>query len=185
MAGSITKDLTERLTDVADLTAVANAIRAKGKILGPLVYPDGFVEAINGISQGQGSAFNLSKTQLKQLTDDPLSPNRKEHDVCTIPYDGSSFIFFSWDITDKNDIKLGELLPPVVTIIAIYIPSLNINYGVATYTPITDEGPMTISTDMVTYDKERTKLIFTSDYIVDITNEWTSKSNTGTVLYFG
>ena len=44
---------------------------------------------------------------------------------------------------------------------------------------------MTISTDMVTYDKERTKLIFTSDYIVDITNEWTSKSNTGTVLYFG
>lgn len=179
--------MAEYLTNTTDLTAVANAIRAKSKMLGPLVYPDGFVEAINGISQGQGGAskINLMKTNLKQLTYDTYSPNRNNHDVCNIPTSGNtSFIFFSWDITDKNDIKLGELDPMVITIIAVYMPSSNINYGVATYTPITEDGPMTISTDTVTYDRQRTSLIFTSDATVDESYQWSSKSNIGTVLYF-
>ena len=54
MAGSIVNDLSERLTTVADLTAVANAIRSKGGTTDPLVYPDGFVTAINSIQASSG-----------------------------------------------------------------------------------------------------------------------------------
>lgn len=55
MAGSIVNDLPERLTNIADLTAVANAIRSKGGTTDPLVYPDGFVTAINNIQAGSSS----------------------------------------------------------------------------------------------------------------------------------
>ena len=55
MAGIITNDRTERLTNVTDLTAVANAIRSKGGTTDPLVYPDGFVTAINSIQASSGS----------------------------------------------------------------------------------------------------------------------------------
>ena len=47
--------MAECLTNTADLTAVADAIRAKGGISGPLVYPDGFVTAIQAIETGGGS----------------------------------------------------------------------------------------------------------------------------------
>ena len=42
------------LTNTADLTAVADAIRAKSGQTGQLVYPDGFVSAINAIETGGG-----------------------------------------------------------------------------------------------------------------------------------
>lgn len=47
--------MAEYLTNTTDLTAVADAIRAKGGISGPLVYPDGFVTAIQAIETGGGS----------------------------------------------------------------------------------------------------------------------------------
>ena len=40
----------EYLTRKSELTSVANAIRAKGGTSAPLVYPDGFVTAINAIT---------------------------------------------------------------------------------------------------------------------------------------
>lgn len=48
--------MAEYLTNTTDLTSVANAIRAKGNIVGPLVYPDGFVAAISSI---KGSSVNI------------------------------------------------------------------------------------------------------------------------------
>ena len=45
----------EYLTNTADLTAVADAIRAKGGTSDPLVYPDGFVTAIGNIQTGSGT----------------------------------------------------------------------------------------------------------------------------------
>lgn len=47
--------MAEYLTNTADLTAVADAIRAKSGISNPLVYPDGFVSAIQAIETGGGS----------------------------------------------------------------------------------------------------------------------------------
>lgn len=44
--------MAEYLTNTADLTAVADAIRAKGGTTAQLVYPDGFVSAIQAIQTG-------------------------------------------------------------------------------------------------------------------------------------
>ena len=46
--------MAEYLTNTTDLTAVANAIRSKGGTTEPLVYPDGFVTAINNIQASSG-----------------------------------------------------------------------------------------------------------------------------------
>lgn len=48
-------EVVEYLTNTTDLKAVADAIRAKGGTSGVLVYPDGFVSAINAITTGGGS----------------------------------------------------------------------------------------------------------------------------------
>lgn len=44
--------MAEYLTNTTDLTKVASAIREKGGTSDPLVYPDGFVTAIQSISSG-------------------------------------------------------------------------------------------------------------------------------------
>ncbi len=46
--------MAEYLTNTADLTAVADAIRAKGDTSAPLVYPSGFVSAIQAIDVASG-----------------------------------------------------------------------------------------------------------------------------------
>lgn len=45
----------EYLTRKSELTSVADAIRAKGGTSDPLIYPDGFVTAINNIQTSSGS----------------------------------------------------------------------------------------------------------------------------------
>ena len=47
--------MAEYLTNTTDLTKVASAIREKGGTIDPLVYPDGFVTAIEGIETGGGA----------------------------------------------------------------------------------------------------------------------------------
>lgn len=47
-------EVVEYLTNTTDLKAVADAIRTKGGTSGALVYPDGFVSAINAITTGGG-----------------------------------------------------------------------------------------------------------------------------------
>ena len=44
--------MAEYLTNTDDLTAVADAIRAKGGTSDSLIYPDGFVTAIGNIQTG-------------------------------------------------------------------------------------------------------------------------------------
>ena len=46
--------MAEYLTNTTDLTKVASAIREKGGTSDPLVYPDGFVTAIQAIETGSG-----------------------------------------------------------------------------------------------------------------------------------
>lgn len=46
--------MAEYLTNTADLTAVADAIRAKGDTYASLVYPSGFVSAIQAIDVASG-----------------------------------------------------------------------------------------------------------------------------------
>lgn len=44
--------MAEYLTNTTDLTKVASAIREKGGTTAQLIYPDGFVTAIQGIETG-------------------------------------------------------------------------------------------------------------------------------------
>ena len=60
--------MAEYLTNTADLTAVANAIRAKGGTSDPLVYPDGFVTAIQAIETGGGGGSDEIVNSLLDRT---------------------------------------------------------------------------------------------------------------------
>lgn len=44
------------IVDGTELTSVANAIRTKGGTNSPLVFPNGFISAVNNISGGGGSS---------------------------------------------------------------------------------------------------------------------------------
>ena len=72
--------MAEYLTNTADLTAVADAIRAKGGTSDPLVYPDGFVSAIQAIPSGGSSA--------------PVSPS----DITFYDYDGT--VVAAWPLAE-------------------------------------------------------------------------------------
>ena len=63
---------TEYLTNDTDLTKVANAIRSKGGTSATLVYPDGFVTAINNIQTG-GSGIDGVHIGQYTITDGVIS----------------------------------------------------------------------------------------------------------------
>lgn len=71
--------MAEYLTNTADLTAVADAIRAKGGTSEPLVYPDGFVSAIQAIPAGSSA---------------PLGPG----DITFYDYDGT--VVAAWTLAE-------------------------------------------------------------------------------------
>lgn len=62
--------MTEYLTNDTDLKKVADAIRTKGGTADPLVYPDGFAEAIGNIQTGGGE---VCTTYLKWCSPNPFS----------------------------------------------------------------------------------------------------------------
>ena len=72
--------MAEYLTNTTDLTKVASAIREKGGTSGPLVYPDGFVTAIQAIQTGGSST--------------PGTPG----DISFYDYDGT--IVTSWTLAE-------------------------------------------------------------------------------------
>ena len=72
--------MAEYLTNTTDLTKVASAIREKGGTFDPLVYPDGFVIAIQAIQTGGGTT--------------PGAPG----DITFYDYDGT--IVTSWTLSE-------------------------------------------------------------------------------------
>ena len=60
--------MAEYLTNTTDLTSVADAIRAKGGTSDPLVYPDGFVTAIQAIETGGGGGSDELVNSLIERT---------------------------------------------------------------------------------------------------------------------
>ena len=60
--------MAEYLTNTTDLTKVASAIREKGGTSGPLVYPDGFVTAIQAIQTGTELQIIVSVTSGATVT---------------------------------------------------------------------------------------------------------------------
>lgn len=72
--------MAEYLTNTTDLTSVANAIRTKGGTTAQLVYPSGFVSAINAIETGGGGT--------------PIA----ESDITFYDYDGT--IVAAWTLAE-------------------------------------------------------------------------------------
>lgn len=66
--------MAEYLTNTTDLTTVANAIRAKGDTTEQLIYPDGFVSAIQSIQTGpkpeQTKTVNITSNGTQTVTPD-------------------------------------------------------------------------------------------------------------------
>lgn len=61
----------EYLVNSADLTAVADAIRTKGGTSNAMIFPDGFVEAVEAIQAGGGSADELKALVDRSITSLP------------------------------------------------------------------------------------------------------------------
>ena len=61
--------MAEYLTNTTDLTKVASAIREKGGTSDPLVYPDGFVTAIQAIKSAPTTPYMEAEYEQVPVTD--------------------------------------------------------------------------------------------------------------------
>lgn len=77
--------MSDYITNTAELTAIADAIRAKGSTTASLVYPDGFVSAIEDIESGGGGASNFVHGTFT------TGRSSSAADLITIPYTGNGY----------------------------------------------------------------------------------------------
>ena len=61
--------MTEYLTNTADLTSVADAIRAKSGQTGQLIYPDGFASAVAGIKKAPTTPYMVAEYEQELMTE--------------------------------------------------------------------------------------------------------------------
>lgn len=61
--------MAEYLTNTAELTSVADAIRAKSGQTGQLIYPDGFVSAVAGIKKAPTTPYMEAEYEQEQMTE--------------------------------------------------------------------------------------------------------------------
>ena len=94
--------MAEYLTNTTDLTKVASAIREKGGTSAPLVYPDGFVTAIQAIETGGGGG---SDELVNSLIDRTISGAYVNNTVTSIGRYGLS-----------NCVKLTSVVLPAVQV---------------------------------------------------------------------
>ena len=94
--------MAEYLTNTTDLTKVASAIREKGGTSDPLVYPDGFVTAIQAIETGGGGG---SDELVNSLIDRTISGAYVNNTVTSIGRYGLS-----------NCVKLTSVVLPAVQV---------------------------------------------------------------------
>lgn len=124
--------MAEYLTNTTDLTSVANAIRTKGGTTAQLVYPSGFVSAINAIETG-GSATPISPSDitfydydgtvvaawtLAELATKTELPNAPTHD-------GLTFQSWNWSLANlkstNRKMNVGALYQTSDDKIRIYV----------------------------------------------------------------
>lgn len=89
--------MADYLTNTTELTAVADAIREKTGENGDLIYPNGFVSAIEGISGGSGNlyVFTISPYQNTNVT----TPSFSDYVVPMVAYQvpvGDTITFYTY-----------------------------------------------------------------------------------------
>lgn len=117
--------MAEYLTNTTDLTKVASAIREKGGTSDPLVYPDGFVTAIQAIQTGTELQIIVTVTSGATVTATKGSLSESGTSVngtCTliVPEIGT------WSVSATLDGKTSDT--KAVTITDSYAVSLNFVY---------------------------------------------------------
>lgn len=118
--------MAEYLTNTADLTKVASAIREKGGTSDPLVYPDGFVTAIQAIQTGIAPQLIVTVSAGATVTATngakTISGTSDSTGVCTliVPEIGT------WSVSATLDGKTSDT--KAVTITDSYAVSLNFVY---------------------------------------------------------
>lgn len=117
--------MAEYLTNTTDLTKVASAIREKGGTSDPLVYPDGFVTAIQAIQTGTELQIIVTVTSGATVTATKGSLSESGTSVngtCTliVPEAGT------WSVSATLDGKTSDT--KAVTITDSYAVSLNFVY---------------------------------------------------------
>ena len=117
--------MTEYLTNDTDLKKVADAIRTKGGTADPLVYPDGFAEAIGNIQTGspeQEKSVTITANGTTEITPDAGKLLNKVTVEVDVP-DWETWVFneeFS-NITVITDNKSIHVMGEIVA----FIPELN------------------------------------------------------------
>ena len=115
----------EYLTNNTDLKKVADAIRTKGGTADPLVYPDGFVEAIGNIQTGspeQEKSVTITANGTTEITPDAGKLLNKVTVGVDVP-DWETWVFneeFS-DIPAATDNRAISVIGEIVA----FIPDLN------------------------------------------------------------
>lgn len=117
--------MAEYLTNTTDLTKVASAIREKGSTSDPLVYPDGFVTAIQAIQTGTELQIIVTVTSGATVTATKGSlsvSGTSINGTCTliVPEAGT------WSVSATLDGKTSDT--KAVTITDSYAVSLNFVY---------------------------------------------------------
>ena len=110
--------MTEQLTNNTDLKKVADAIRTKGGTADPLVYPDGFVEAIGNIQTGspeQEKSVTITANGTTEITPDAGKLLNKVTVGVDVP-DWETWVFneefsnISTITTNQNIVVSGEIV---------------------------------------------------------------------------
>lgn len=124
--------MAEYLTNTADLTVVADAIRAKGGTSAPLVYPDGFATAIQAIQTGIAPQLVVTVSAGATVTatngSKTISGTSDSTGVCTltVPETGT------WSVSatlggQTSDTKSVSITDSYAVSLNFVYPSLNEN----------------------------------------------------------
>ena len=121
-------DLLNYIVDGADLTSVANAIRTKGGTSAELVFPTGFISAVQAIQTGivPTGTKQVTITQNGTVTEDVTNYANAQITTAIPEYNGEiaytvqisltnpgmTEYFHSFNIYDSAENKIGEILSP-------------------------------------------------------------------------
>lgn len=127
--------MAEYLTNTADLTAVADAIRAKGGTSAPLVYPAGFVSAIQTIQTGIAPQLVVTVSAGATVTatngSKTISGTADSTGVCTliVPEIGTWSVSATLDgeTSDTKSVSITDSYAVALTFSFVVSPTLNDN----------------------------------------------------------